>query len=50
MSPSFDVSHALTFSVMRERQGALLKSPTLGGAFACMWRDGVHSLQCDADD
>jgi hypothetical protein len=27
------------------RQDALLKAPTLGGAFACMWRDGVHPPQ-----
>ncbi|MBS0327433.1 MAG: hypothetical protein JSS46_12955 [Proteobacteria bacterium] len=30
---------------VRERQEAIVKSPTLGGAFACMWRDGVHPLQ-----
>jgi hypothetical protein len=29
---------------VRERQQALLKTPTLAGAFACMWRDGVHPL------
>ena len=35
---------------VRERQDALLKSPTLGGAFARTWVAGVHPLQCDADD
>ena len=30
---------------VRTRQDALLKAPTLGGAFASMWRDGVHPLQ-----
>jgi hypothetical protein len=30
---------------VRVRQQALLKAPTLGGAFAWMWRNGVHPLQ-----
>lgn len=30
---------------VRARQDALRKSPTLAGAFAAMWRDGVHPLQ-----
>jgi len=30
---------------VRERQQALLKTPTLAGAFASMWRDGIHPLQ-----
>ena len=35
---------------VRERQETLLKMPTLAGAFALMWRDGVHPLQEEADD
>jgi hypothetical protein len=34
---------------VRTRQDALLSAPTLGGAFACMWRDGVHPLQNDME-
>jgi hypothetical protein len=34
---------------VRERQQALLKTPTLAGAFACMWRDGVHPLQDEGE-
>jgi hypothetical protein len=35
---------------VRERQETLLKTPTVAGAFACMWRDGIHPLQDDGDD
>jgi len=35
---------------VRARQEALRKSPTLAGAFAAMWRDGVHPLQDEYDD
>lgn len=35
---------------VRERQEALLKSPSLGGAFANMWQNGIHPLQSDVDD
>ena len=30
---------------VRQRQETLLKAPTLAGAFAGMWRDGIHPLQ-----
>ena len=35
---------------VRDTQEALRKSPTLAGAFAAMWRGGVHPLQVDPDD
>jgi hypothetical protein len=35
---------------VRERQEALLEAPTLAGAFAGMWREGIHPLQDVADD
>ena len=35
---------------VRARQQALLRTPTLAGAFACMWRDGIHPLQDESAD
>ena len=34
----------------RAVQARLRKSPTLSGAFAAMWREGIHPLQTEADD
>lgn len=34
---------------VRARQEALCKDPSLAGAFALMWRDGVHPLQDEGD-
>ena len=34
---------------VRTRQEGLLKTSTLAGAFARMWRDGVHPLQDESE-
>jgi len=34
---------------VREGQALLVKSPTVAGALACMWRDGVHPLQVEPE-
>jgi hypothetical protein len=35
---------------VRPVQAALVKTPTLAGAFAAMWKDGVHPLQDEDED
>jgi hypothetical protein len=34
---------------VREGQALLVKSPTVAGALACMWRDGIHPLQVEPE-